>query len=128
MLNITFKVRFLILTQTVKSYLSNLKSVDTKMCCPKGRCGCQYFILLTLKKKIMDTGVLDFFNKKLIPGLLFLLKVLSCVFISDFHQYSRIKQMNKYNIDFFYMHLFTMRSQCVLNRSFNQDAHYSCLT
>ena len=41
-------------------------------------------------------------------------------------QYSRIKQMNKYNIDFFYMHLFTMRSQCVLNRSSNQDAHYSC--
>ena len=32
------------------------------MCCPKGKCGCQYFILLTLKKKkIMDTGVLDFF-------------------------------------------------------------------
>ena len=31
--------------------------------------------------------------------------------------------MNKYNIDFFYMHLFTMRSQCVLNRSSNQDAH-----
>jgi hypothetical protein len=25
-------------------------SVDTEMCCPKGRCGCQYFILLTLKK------------------------------------------------------------------------------
>ena len=25
--------------------------------------------------------------------------------------------MNKYNIDFFYMHLFTMQSQCVLNRS-----------
>jgi hypothetical protein len=21
------------------------------MCCPKGKCGCQYFILLTLKKK-----------------------------------------------------------------------------
>ena len=36
-------------------------SVDTEMCCPKGKCGCQYFILLTLKKKIMDTGVLDFF-------------------------------------------------------------------
>ena len=35
-------------------------SVDTEMCCPKGKCGCQYFILLTLKKKIMDTGVLDF--------------------------------------------------------------------
>ena len=28
-----------------------------------------------------------------------------------------IKQMNKYNIDFFYMYLFTMRCQCVLNRS-----------
>jgi hypothetical protein len=26
--------------------------VDTEMCCPKGKCGCQYFILLTLKKKI----------------------------------------------------------------------------
>jgi hypothetical protein len=36
------------------------------MCCPKGKSGCQYFILLTLnKKKIMDTGVLDYFNKKL---------------------------------------------------------------
>ena len=34
--------------------------------------------------------------------------------------------MNRYNIDFFYMHLFTMRNQCVLNRSSNQDAHYSC--
>jgi hypothetical protein len=26
-------------------------SVDTEMCCPKGKCGCQYFILLTFKKK-----------------------------------------------------------------------------
>jgi hypothetical protein len=26
-------------------------SVDTEMYCPKGKCGCQYFILLTLKKK-----------------------------------------------------------------------------
>ena len=34
--------------------------------------------------------------------------------------------MNKYSIDFFYMHLFTMRCQCVLNWSSNQDAHYSC--
>jgi hypothetical protein len=25
-------------------------SVDTEMYCPKGKCGCQYFILLTLKK------------------------------------------------------------------------------
>jgi hypothetical protein len=33
--------------------------VDTEMCCPKGKCGCQYFILLTKKKKkFMDTGIL----------------------------------------------------------------------
>jgi hypothetical protein len=45
------------------------------MCCPKGKCGCQYFILLTLKKKqFMDTGVLDFFNKKLILDSYFCLK------------------------------------------------------
>jgi hypothetical protein len=47
-------------------------------------------------------------------------------FLNNIQQYSTIKQMNKYSIDFFYMHLFTMRSQCVLNRSSNQDAHYSC--
>jgi hypothetical protein len=35
--------------------------------------------------------------------------------ISDFYV-NLIKQMNKYNIDLFYMHLFTMRSQCVLNQ------------
>ena len=28
-----------------------ITSLDTEMCCPKGKCGCQYFILLTLKKK-----------------------------------------------------------------------------
>jgi hypothetical protein len=39
---------------------------------------------INFKKKIMDTGVLDFFNKKINPGL-FLLKVRSCVFISNFH-------------------------------------------
>ena len=33
-------------------FISSLTSVDTEMCCPKGKCGCQYFILLTLKKKI----------------------------------------------------------------------------
>jgi hypothetical protein len=30
-------------------------SVDTEMCCPKGKCVCQYFILLTLKKKMSWT-------------------------------------------------------------------------
>ena len=60
--------------------------VDTEMCCPKGKCGCQYFILLTLKKRnFMDTGVLDFFNKKIILDYYFCLKVQSCVFISNFH-------------------------------------------
>ena len=45
------------------------------MCCPKGKCGCQYFILLTLKKNRGHRGA----------GLLFLLNVRSCVFISNFH-------------------------------------------
>ena len=30
-----------------KNFYSNKTSVDTEMCCPKGKCGCQYFILLT---------------------------------------------------------------------------------
>jgi hypothetical protein len=25
----------------------SITSVNTEMCCPKGKCGCQYFILLT---------------------------------------------------------------------------------
>ena len=33
----------------------------------------------------MDTGVLDFFNKKNNPGLLFLLEVRSCIIISNVH-------------------------------------------
>jgi hypothetical protein len=61
-------------------------SVDTEMCCPKGKCGCQYFILLTLKNKNRGHRGPGFFNKKTNPGLLFLLKVWSCVFISNFHQ------------------------------------------
>jgi hypothetical protein len=49
--------------------------VDTEMCSPKFKCGCQYFILLTLKNKnFMDTGVLDFFNKKIILDYHFCLK------------------------------------------------------
>ena len=60
--------------------------VDTEMCCPKGKCRCQYFILLTLKKRnFMDTGVLDFFNKKIILDYYFCFKVWSCVFISNFN-------------------------------------------
>ena len=40
----------------------------------QGKCGCQYFILLTLEKKIMDTGVLDFFNIQLILDYYFCLQ------------------------------------------------------
>jgi hypothetical protein len=45
------------------------------MCCPKGKCGCQYFILLTLKNKIHGhRGSGFFFNKKLILDYYFGLK------------------------------------------------------
>jgi hypothetical protein len=33
-----------------RKVFNNTTSVDTEMCYPKGKCGCQYFILLTLKK------------------------------------------------------------------------------
>ena len=33
-----------------------ITSVDTEMCCPKGKCGCQYYILLTLIKKKKNHG------------------------------------------------------------------------
>ena len=60
--------------------------METELYCPKGKCGCQYFILLNLKKKkIMDTGYLDFFNKKLILDYYFCLKSGPFVFISNFH-------------------------------------------
>ena len=57
-----------IILDTCTQYTFNIfckkTSVDTEMCFPKGKCGCQYFILLTLKKKkFMDTGVLDFLIK-----------------------------------------------------------------
>jgi hypothetical protein len=42
-------------------FFTNYTSVDTEMCCPKGKCGCQYFILLTLKKEIHGHRFLDFF-------------------------------------------------------------------
>jgi hypothetical protein len=49
--------------------------VDTEKCCPKGKCGCQYFILLTLKKKKSWTQGSWIILIKSNPGLLFLLKV-----------------------------------------------------
>jgi hypothetical protein len=48
--------------------------VDTEMCCPKDKCGCQYFILLTLKKEIRGHRGPGFFNKKLILDYYFCLK------------------------------------------------------
>ena len=39
-------------------------SVDTEMCCPKGKCGCQYFILLTLRKNHGQRGPGFFLIKK----------------------------------------------------------------
>ena len=62
-------------------------SVDTEMCCPKGKCGHRnvlskkqvwmsifHIINFIKKKQFMDTGVLDFFNKKLILDYYFCLK------------------------------------------------------
>ena len=52
-----------------------ITSVDTEKCCPKGKCGCQYFILLTLKKKKSWThGSWIFLIKKLILDYYFCLK------------------------------------------------------
>jgi hypothetical protein len=42
-------------------------SVDTEMCCPKGKCGCQYFILLTLEEKKFNLNSL-FINLLLMIG------------------------------------------------------------
>ena len=55
-------------------YISYKTSVDTEMCCPKGKCRCQYFILLTLKKNSWTQGSWIFFNKKLILDYYFCLK------------------------------------------------------
>ena len=41
--------------------------------------------IINLKKKLLDTGSWIFLNKKTNPGLLILLKIRSCVFISNFH-------------------------------------------
>ena len=41
---------------------NNRTSGDTEMYCPKGKCGCQYFILLTLKKKKKWTQGPGFFK------------------------------------------------------------------
>jgi hypothetical protein len=50
-----------------RKVFNNTTSVDTEMCYPKGKCGCQNFILITLKKKKnrRRRGP-GYFNKKLI--------------------------------------------------------------
>ena len=35
------------LPKLVMEYINLYLSVDTEMCCPKGKCECQYFILLS---------------------------------------------------------------------------------
>jgi hypothetical protein len=50
------------------------------MCCPKGKCGCQYFILLTWKKKSWTQGSWIFFNKKIILDYYFCLKSVLCFY------------------------------------------------
>ena len=81
-----FSIGFWNCTDSVKffGFFYFITSVDTEMCCPKGKCGCQYFILLTLKKNRGRRGP-GYFNKKTNPGILFLLKVRSCDVISNFH-------------------------------------------
>jgi hypothetical protein len=44
-----YEIKYLVNPQL--NILHILTSVDTEMCCPKGKCGCHYFILLTLRKK-----------------------------------------------------------------------------
>ena len=54
--------------------------VDTEMCCPKGKCGCQYFILLTLKKRnFMDTGVLGSISQKVVSLRLIVSVIVSVI-------------------------------------------------
>ena len=48
----------------LKNNIKIVTSVDTELYCPKGKCGCQYFILLTLKKKSWTQGSWIFLIKK----------------------------------------------------------------
>jgi hypothetical protein len=72
---IELKQKMWILLECVTNIFFFLTSVHTEMCCPKGKCGCQYFILLTLKKNnSWIQGSWIFFNKKLILDYYFCLK------------------------------------------------------
>ena len=62
--------------------------VWTQKCAVKRQVWMSIFHIINFKKKIRVHRGPGFFNKKLIldyPGLLFLLKVRSCVFISNVH-------------------------------------------
>ena len=89
---------FLLIVLLYEKFIPSITSVDTEMCCPKGKCGCQYFISLTLKKKMfMDTGVLDFFNKKLILDYYFCLKS-GPVFLFQIFKFSNFPPPKGYKI------------------------------
>ena len=63
-----------------------MKQVWTQKCAVQNASGCQYSILLTLKKNHGHSqGSWIFLIKKLILDYYYLLKVRSCVFISNFH-------------------------------------------
>jgi hypothetical protein len=57
-------------------------------------------------EKTVDTHTILINAIKCYPPFFFLFK-------SMINNIPESKQMNKYNIDFFYMHLFTMQCQCV---------------
>jgi hypothetical protein len=40
-------LRKIIVTPKEDNLFLYITSVDIEMCCPKGKCGCQYYILLT---------------------------------------------------------------------------------
>jgi hypothetical protein len=55
LLRLKLKSALKILSVLLKFILNNT-SVDTEMCCPKGKCGCQYLILNTENKKDEQYG------------------------------------------------------------------------
>jgi hypothetical protein len=75
----------------------NITSVDTELYCPKGKCGCQYFILTMSTSQCTNGCITTTSTKRRIvwaragrhedPRRWYVkqLKVRSCVFISNFH-------------------------------------------
>ena len=65
---------FIILDDDIWSFFLNYKcclraSVDTEMCCPKGKCGCQYFIVSFAKVTRYRSFCLIFFGEDIYIGM-----------------------------------------------------------